>query len=240
MAPDYYHTLGVDPDASEEAIKQAFRALAREHHPDVSSDPESESRFQEVSEAYAVLADEGSRRLYDRLGFRGRGRGFSPRRGMARTYARDPRAFLEDIESVLAAAAGRRTAKEPSNVVAEVELDAYEAHLGATRRLDLGFASTCAACEGSGHRKVVSHLEAARFVALEDCQDCKGVGEVHAERAVDLTIPPRSRNLDRISLGAEEVVVVRIVRPRDKLVIRIAAFIAFLAAFAFVLYLLAL
>jgi curved DNA-binding protein len=65
---DYYETLGVDRDASEEDIRRAYRRLARENHPDVNRDPEAEDRFKEISEAYEVLRDPDRRERYDRLG----------------------------------------------------------------------------------------------------------------------------------------------------------------------------
>jgi curved DNA-binding protein len=66
---DYYATLGVPKTASEKEIKQAFRRLARKHHPDVNpGDSSSEARFKEVTEAYEVLGTPETRRKYDELG----------------------------------------------------------------------------------------------------------------------------------------------------------------------------
>jgi curved DNA-binding protein len=65
---DYYETLGVPRDASNEDIRKAYRKLARENHPDVNKDPAAEDRFKEVSEAYEVLRDDEKREKYDRLG----------------------------------------------------------------------------------------------------------------------------------------------------------------------------
>jgi curved DNA-binding protein len=65
---DYYETLGVPRDASNEDIRRAYRRLAREYHPDVNKDPGAEDRFKEVSEAHAVLSDPEKRAQYDRLG----------------------------------------------------------------------------------------------------------------------------------------------------------------------------
>jgi curved DNA-binding protein len=66
---DYYATLGVSKSASEKEIKQAFRKLARKHHPDVNpGDKASEAKFKEINEAYEVLGDPEKRRKYDELG----------------------------------------------------------------------------------------------------------------------------------------------------------------------------
>ena len=69
MARDYYDVLGVRPGASEKEIRQAYRRLARKHHPDVNpGDASAEARFKEVNEAYQVLSNSESRRRYDRAG----------------------------------------------------------------------------------------------------------------------------------------------------------------------------
>src|ERR1700741_2470098 len=66
---DYYATLGVSKTGSEKEIKQAFRKLARKHHPDVNpGDKSAESKFKEINEAYEVLGDADKRRKYDELG----------------------------------------------------------------------------------------------------------------------------------------------------------------------------
>jgi DnaJ-class molecular chaperone len=66
---DYYTTLGVAKTASDKEIKQAYRKLARKHHPDVNpGDKSAESKFKEINEAYEVLGDADKRRKYDELG----------------------------------------------------------------------------------------------------------------------------------------------------------------------------
>ncbi len=65
---DYYKTLGVERSAGDQAIKQAYRRLARKHHPDVSKAKGAAERFKEINEAYEVLSDPEKRKRYDSLG----------------------------------------------------------------------------------------------------------------------------------------------------------------------------
>lgn len=76
---DYYKILGVDRNASQDDIKKAYRKLARKYHPDVSKDPQAETRIKEVNEAYEALGDPEKRKAYDQLGANWRqGQDFRP------------------------------------------------------------------------------------------------------------------------------------------------------------------
>lgn len=74
---DYYEVLGVPREADDKEIKDAFRRLALKYHPDRSKEPDAETRFKEIAEAYAVLSDPSKRARYDSGGFAGVA-GFSP------------------------------------------------------------------------------------------------------------------------------------------------------------------
>ncbi len=65
---DYYKTLGLSREASQDEIKKQYRRLARKYHPDVSKEDNAEQRFKEIAEAYEVLKDPEKRRSYDQLG----------------------------------------------------------------------------------------------------------------------------------------------------------------------------
>src|SRR4030042_969191 len=66
---DYYKILGIDKKATAKEIKQTYRKLARQHHPDVNpNNKQAEARFKEINEAYEVLGDQEKRKKYDELG----------------------------------------------------------------------------------------------------------------------------------------------------------------------------
>jgi curved DNA-binding protein CbpA len=98
---DYYGTMGLHPEATEDEIKRSYRRLALEWHPDRNpGNPHAEERFKEISEAYAVLIDPVKRRDYDRARHTGVTGDFNPRReDLFRDLFADPRAsaIFEDL-----------------------------------------------------------------------------------------------------------------------------------------------
>ncbi len=65
---DYYTTLGIERDATQDEVKRAYRKLARKFHPDINKKADAEQRFKEVGEAYEVLQDTEKRAAYDKFG----------------------------------------------------------------------------------------------------------------------------------------------------------------------------
>ena len=71
MPANYYELLGVARDASDKDIRQAYRKLARQYHPDVNpGDPGTEEKFKQINEAHGVLSDPDKRSKYDKYGDR--------------------------------------------------------------------------------------------------------------------------------------------------------------------------
>ncbi|MBA2568325.1 MAG: J domain-containing protein [Actinobacteria bacterium] len=190
-ARDYYEVLGVARTADGDAIRQAYRRLARELHPDVSQAPEAEGRFRELTAAYTILSDPGARLLYDQFGYRGRGNGFS---------------------------SGRRRASQTS-ILAEVNVDVFEAARGARREVRYsspeqckacngeGFApgseqAGCQTCGGKGRLTRSASLRAGDWLHVEKCPDCNGAGSSGK--------PPCPECSGTGSVSREEVVKVRI------------------------------
>jgi curved DNA-binding protein len=83
---DYYEILGVARDASQDAIKKAYRKLARKYHPDVSKEKDAEERFKEINEAHQTLSDPEKRAAYDQLGRYQAGEEFRPPPGWERQF----------------------------------------------------------------------------------------------------------------------------------------------------------
>ncbi|AMC92582.1 hypothetical protein AOC36_00805 [Erysipelothrix larvae] len=68
---DYYKTLGVARDATQDQIKKAYRKMAQKYHPDVNKAPEAEAIMKEVNVAYDVLSDPNKKAQYDQFGSSG-------------------------------------------------------------------------------------------------------------------------------------------------------------------------
>jgi curved DNA-binding protein len=83
---DYYKILGVERSAPEDAIKKAYRKLARKYHPDVSKEKDAEEKFKEVQEAYEVLKDAEKRKAYDQMGSYQSGQDFAPPPGWEQQF----------------------------------------------------------------------------------------------------------------------------------------------------------
>jgi molecular chaperone DnaJ len=190
---DYYELLGVPRDCDDAEIKKAFRRLARQLHPDVSDEPETEIRFREVSEAYEVLSNPETRALYDRYGHQGlRSGGFTPSHvdisGLSDLFS----AFFGDD---IFGAAGGGARQRGGDVGAEVQIELVDAATGITVGVPFEAAVQCATCggdgvepgtevtrcdrcEGSGRLHQVSRGIFGEFVRAQACPQCNGRGQI--------------------------------------------------------------
>ena len=174
---DYYEVLGVPRDAASDAIKRAYRRLAMDFHPDRSREPDAETRFKELSEAYEVLRDPQKRAAYDRYGHAGVSGGAQGFSHIDLTEALN--IFMRDFggfESIFGGGRAPAEARRGQDVRVTVKLNLTEVAAGAKRTIKLRTLVRCEACSGSG---------CAPGTRPTSCTTCAGSGEVRrAARSV--------------------------------------------------------
>jgi molecular chaperone DnaJ len=195
LRKSYYLTLGVSRTESVHGIRDAFRDLAQRYHPDRLG-PARLHFFQEILEAYHVLADPARRSEYDRGLYRAGPRGvpssvsISAGTGEQRNLPL-PRSILRVLtvrnaafEAALGRVSGRLTAAEvsskeyPDGLAAGVILSADEAVQGGVIFLAVPSCSPCERCGGSGRQE------------LFPCEWCDGEGLIEEKEIVRIHVPP--------------------------------------------------
>jgi molecular chaperone DnaJ len=173
VSQDPYEILGVSRDADADAIKKAYRRLARQLHPDVNPDPATQERFKDVSRAYEILSDPGKKAAYDRggdafgAGFGGAGAGFS--------FTDIMDAFFGGGASAHHNRGPRPRQRRGQDALIRLDITLAEAAFGVTRELKVDTAIVCDTCHGEG---------AAPGTSPIPCETCRGAGEVaHVQRS---------------------------------------------------------
>lgn len=203
---DYYSILGVQKGASKDDIKKAFRKLAAQYHPDKKTG--DESKFKEISEAYAVLGDEKKRAEYDAYGHAfsnggGQGTGFggfnwAGAQGFGGAGMEfDLNDIFENFGDMFGG--GRARTARGRDISIDIELLFKEAIFGTTRTVLLTKNNTCEHCIGSGAKpgsemvtcttcngngKIRESRQSiiGSFTTVRECTVCKGRGSVPKER----------------------------------------------------------
>ena len=165
MATDLYAVLGVAHDATPEEIKRAYRKLARELHPDVNPDPETQDRFKEVTAAYEVLSDPDKRQMYDLGG--------DPRGGAAGFGGGQGFGFGDIMDAFFGTQTrGPRSRRSRGkDALIRLQVDLREATFGVTRDITVDTAVVCGSCSGAG---------TAPDTQVVTCTMCQGRGEVQS------------------------------------------------------------
>ena len=181
---DFYQVLGVADTATPEAIKKAYRRLAKQYHPDANPNtPQAAERFKEISEAHSVLSDAEKRKHYDQMrklgAFDGTRRGTGTRAGGGGRPGSGPEPGVDfdlgglgglgDIFSSIFGNRGKREEARGESVEALVEVPFRVAALGGKVPVTLPITESCATCHGSG---------AAPGAKLSTCNECNGRGTV--------------------------------------------------------------
>ena len=186
---DYYETLGVNKSADKEAIKRAYRKLAKKYHPDTNAgNPHAEEMFKDVTEAYNVLSDEKKRKLYDEFGFAGLQEGFSEEAarqaaqggfgGFGEPFTHQEFHFengsgdMDDIFSMFGdmfshggSARGRSSSRKGSDVMADLTISFDEAVFGCEKSISLQDPATGKVSNLSIH--IPAGIESGKTVRLK-------------------------------------------------------------------------
>jgi len=227
---DYYEVLGVQKNASTDDIKNTYRRLALQYHPDRNKGAGAEEKFKEISEAYAVLSDPEKRKRYDTYGhvgpeevFRGseanfdeifRDIGFGGFRDIFEQFFGGRRGgFGEDLFGF-----GGFRRNRGRDIVFDMELGLEDVLRGRKEEVDVprlyrcevcggtGAAEgtkprKCTVCDGQGQTKrVYSQNRFSTFVSLEPCKTCRGKGQIIERPCGNCKGSGRARQVKKIRL----------------------------------------
>ena len=178
---DYYDVLGVSRGSSPDEIKKGYRKKAKELHPDRNADnPDAESQFKEVNEAYDVLKDGDKKAAYDRFGHAafegGMGASAGARQGGG---SQDFGAFSDMFDDLFGdfmggrGGSGRQRATRGSDLRYNLRVTLEEAFSGLQKTINVPGSSTCGTCSGSG-------AEGGSEPTV--CPTCSGMGKVRAQQ----------------------------------------------------------
>ncbi len=172
-AKDYYEVLGVQKGATKEQIKDAYRKLALQFHPDRNKAPEAEARFKEISEAYAVLSDDEKRRQYDAYGREGVYQRYSQEdifRGVDFGEFFRGMGFggFDDIFSQFFGGGGRGPSRG-EDLTYHLQLNLEDIVQDSDREIEIPRNELCPTCNGSGAKPGTSP---------QRCGTCGGTGQV--------------------------------------------------------------
>jgi molecular chaperone DnaJ len=232
MSQDYYGILGVERNATPEEIKKAYRKLARQLHPDVNPDPETQERFKLVTAAYEVLSDPQKRQVHDMGGdpLSGAGNGAG---GFGQGFS-----FTDIMDAFFGAGGGQRGPRSRmqrgKDALLRLEVELSEAAFGTSRDLTVDTAVVCGTCHGSGaredsepvvcetcrghgevqqvQRSFLGDIRTARpcptcrgfgTVIPNPCDECSGDGRVRARRTISVKIPGGVDTGTRVQLSGQ-------------------------------------
>ncbi|MGJ7534358.1 MULTISPECIES: molecular chaperone DnaJ [Variovorax] len=198
---DYYETLGVPKNASEEEIKKAYRKLAMKHHPDRNhgdTSKEAEAKFKEVKEAYEMLSDGQKRAAYDQYGHAGVDPNMRGGPG-AEGFGGFAEAFGDIFGDVFGGGGRGRTSSgrqvfRGSDLSYAMEISLEEAAEGKTTEIRIPTWDECDTCHGSGakpgtkpitcttcHGAGAVQMRQGFFSVQQTCPTCHGSGKIVPE-----------------------------------------------------------
>ena len=201
---DYYTILGISRNASEREIKQAYRKLARQYHPDVNpGDKSTEAKFKEINEAYEVLSNKENRKKYDQFGdqwqyadqFAQAQRQQTPFRDFSQAGAQRFHFEEADLDSLFGDLFGGGTRsrrvrpRRGRDIEYPVEVTLEEAYHGTKRTIALQTEEPCSGCKGTGQIQGLP------------CSVCRGSGVVSSVKRIEVKIPPGVKDGSQVRIA---------------------------------------
>ena len=176
---DYYEILGVDKSADENAIKKAYRSLAKKYHPDMNpGDAAAEQKFKEVNEAYSILSDPEKKAKYDQFG----SAAFDGTGGFSGGGFGDFGDFGDIFSNIFGGGFGgfggggssrRNGPIDGDDIAVRLTLTFEEAAKGLKRDVTYHRVQKCGDCGGSG---------AEKGSEVETCSKCHGSGRIRVQQ----------------------------------------------------------
>lgn len=227
---DYYEVLGLQRGATKEEIKNAYRKLALQYHPDRNKEKGAEEKFKEISEAYAVLSDDEKRRRYDMYGHLGQEEAFRGSEANFDEIFRDMGfGGFRDIFEQFFGGSGRRGGfgedffgfggrRKGRDIIYDMELTLEDVLRGRREEVDVPQMAPCGVCGGSGAapgtnlrkcsvcdgqgqtRRVYSQNRFSTFVTVEPCRTCQGRGQIIERPCSNCKGEGRARQVKRVKL----------------------------------------
>jgi molecular chaperone DnaJ len=222
---DYYEVLGVKRESSKDEIKDAYRKLAMQFHPDRNKDAGAEERFKEISEAYAVLSDDQKRQQYNNLGHQGFDQQYTRedifREADFNSVFKDM-GFSDIFRSIFGGGGGFGGFEERNrgqDLAYNLEITLEEAARGTEREIEIPRTERCEVCGGSG---------ATPGTSAKVCPRCGGAGQIQNMRKagfamyMQVTVCPMCKGKGRlIESPCSNCRGVGLVRRRRKITVKV-------------------
>jgi molecular chaperone DnaJ len=213
---EYYHTLGVSRDASEEDIKKAFRQQALKYHPDRNQEPGADQKFKEINEAYQVLSDPEKRKVYDQYGYEGLKNSGNGRAGSS--GFEDLGGFGSIFDTFFGGGgSSEQNSSRGNDLEIPVSITFEESAFGTEKNIIIdrfeicdtckgskaesdSDKSTCSSCNGSGKVTRLQKTFFGQFQQVSSCGSCDGEGVNISKKCKSCSGNGKKRNKRQLAI----------------------------------------